>query len=49
MLLKAIGPFYLVSMPGDINNPTQGYMSTLTWRVMVNERAASGVPSLSVV
>ena len=22
--LKAIGPFYLVSMPGDVKDPTQG-------------------------
>ena len=22
--LKAVGPFYLVSMPGEVNDPTQG-------------------------
>ena len=30
--LKTVGPFYLVSMPGEIKDPTQGvFMYNLSW------------------
>ena len=32
--LKAVGPFYLVSMPGEVKDPTQGVglkMCNLSW------------------
>ena len=29
--LKAVGPFYLVSMPGEVKDPTQGKMCNLSW------------------
>ena len=28
--VKAVGPFYLVSMPGEVKDPTQG-MCNLSW------------------
>ena len=29
--VKAVGPFYLVSMPGEVKYPTQGVMCNLSW------------------
>ena len=29
--LKAVGPFHLVSMPGEVKYPTQGVMCNLSW------------------
>ena len=29
--VKAVGPFYLVSMPGEVKDPTRGYMCNLSW------------------
>ena len=30
--LKNVGPFYLVSMPGEVKDPTQGvFMCNLSW------------------
>ena len=28
---KAVGPFYLVSVPGEVKDPTQGNGKTLLW------------------
>ena len=29
--LKAVGPFYLVSMPGEVKYPTHGVLCNLLW------------------
>ena len=29
--LKAVGPFYLVSMPGEVKEPTQGSKFVVFW------------------
>ena len=29
--LKAVGPYYRLSMPGEVKDPTQGVMDNLSW------------------